>query len=156
MGLTRRCACLAARFTRRVELIAAPITTFEAASRRQALSTAWVGLGLRRHYRSTVGADSSATKKNNPDRSRYVDARSGTVEINSAVATSWATFTAAFTPRRHVINTNSIPFVDNKLPFSLLPITAGTSQLGVYLIIRGDGNTRYSPASGAHKVLITI
>ncbi|PYK31204.1 MAG: hypothetical protein DME57_04585, partial [Verrucomicrobia bacterium] len=67
--------------TRRVELIAAPITPFEAAIKA---GGTFYGLGSAAYvdsYRSTVGGY-DASVKTNPSDSRYVDARAETVEIN--------------------------------------------------------------------------
>src|SRR5439155_19360595 len=72
--------------TRRVELIASPITPFEAAIKA---GGTFYGLGSAAYvdsYRSTTGAY-DANVKTNPSDPRFVDARSGTVEINGSVAT---------------------------------------------------------------------
>ncbi len=72
--------------TRRIELIAAPVTPFEAAIKA---AGTFYGLGSAAYvdsYRSTKGAYNSAVK-DNPADPRYVDSHSGTVEINHAVAT---------------------------------------------------------------------
>ena len=72
--------------TRRVELIAAPITPFEAAIKA---GGTFYGLGSAAYvdsFRSSTGPY-DASVRNNPSDPRYVDALSGTVEINSAVAT---------------------------------------------------------------------
>src|SRR2546423_14474189 len=72
--------------TRRVELIAAPITPFEAAIKA---GGTFYGLGSAAYvdsYRSSTGSyDSNA--RLTPSDPRYADARSGTVEINGSVAT---------------------------------------------------------------------
>src|SRR5437763_16700323 len=72
--------------SRRVELIAAPVTPFEAAIKA---GGTFYGLGSAAYvdsYRSSTGSY-DPNVKTNPNDARYVDARSGTVEINSSVAT---------------------------------------------------------------------
>src|SRR5256714_15482580 len=71
---------------RRIEQISAPITPFEAAIKA---GGTFYGLGSAAYvdsYRSSSGPY-DANVKNNPSDWRYPDARSGTVEINTAVAT---------------------------------------------------------------------
>ena len=68
--------------SRRVELIAAPMTPFEAAIKA---GGTFYGLGSAAYidsYRSTTGSY-DASVKTNPSDPRYPDSRSGTVEINS-------------------------------------------------------------------------
>ena len=109
--------------TRRVELIAAPITPFEAAIKANGT---FYGLGSAAYidsYRSSVGAY-DASVKTNPGDSRYVDSRSGTVEINTSVATIMGDiYGNVYTNGGSVTkNTTSITgIIDNNVPFSLPP-----------------------------------
>src|SRR6266513_5569160 len=72
--------------SRRVELIAAPITPFEAAIKA---GGTFYGLGSAAYvdsFRSTTGVY-NASVKTNPSDPRYVDAQAGTVETNTSIAT---------------------------------------------------------------------
>src|SRR5438270_5224807 len=74
------------QITRRVELIAAPITPFEAAIKA---GGTFYGLGSAAYvdsYRSTTGAYNSSVKTN-PADARYADSQAGTVELSTSVAT---------------------------------------------------------------------
>src|SRR5882762_4001401 len=109
--------------SRRVELVAAPITPFEAAIKA---GGTFYGLGSAAYvdsYRSTTGAYNSSVKTNSSDP-RYVDARAGTVEINGAVATIMGSiFGNVYTNGGTVTkNTSSISgIIDNTVPFTLPP-----------------------------------
>lgn len=137
--------------TRRVELIAAPITPFEAAIKA---GGTFYGLGSAAYvdsYRSTVG-NYDASVKTNPADPRYVDARSGTVEINSAVATIMGNiYGSVYTNGGNVTkNTNSITgIIDNNVPFSLppyyMPDTSSWSYISNPSAV--TGNTTITPPS---------
>src|SRR5947209_17133909 len=73
------------QIARRVELISAPITPFEAAIKA---GGTFYGLGSAAYvdsYRSTAGSYNSSIKTN-PSDPRYADSQAGTVEINTSVA----------------------------------------------------------------------
>ena len=137
--------------TRRVELIAAPITPFEAAIKA---GGTFYGLGSAAYvdsYRSTVGAY-DASVKTNPNDPRYVDARSGTVEINGSTATIMGNiYGNVYTNGGSVTkNTNSITgIIDNNVPFSLppyyMPDTSGWNYIANPSSV--GGNTTISPPS---------
>ena len=135
--------------TRRVELIAAPITPFEAAIKA---GGTFYGLGSAAYvdsYRSTVGAY-DASVKTNPSDPRYVDARSGTVEINSSVATIMGNiYGNVYTNGGTVTkNTSSITgIVDNNVPFSLPPFYMPSTSSWSYVSNPSSvaGNTTINP-----------
>src|SRR5438477_4452569 len=107
--------------SRRVELIAAPITPFEAAIKA---GGTFYGLGSAAYvdsYRSTTGAY-NASVKTDPSDSRYVDARAGTVEINSSIATVMGNiygnlYTNGGTVTKNTASVSGI--IDNNVPFGL-------------------------------------
>jgi hypothetical protein len=109
--------------SRRIELIAAAMTPFEAAIKA---GGTFYGLGSAAFvdsFRSTSGAY-DATVKDNPSDPRYVDSQAGTVEINSAVATIMGSiYGNVYTNGGTVAkNTTSISgIIDNNVPFSLPP-----------------------------------
>ena len=109
------------QISRRVELIAAPVTPFEAAIKANGT---FYGLGSAAYvdsFRSTAGAYNSSVK-DNPSDPRYVDARSGTVEINTAVATIMGSiYGDVYTNGGQITkNTTSIyGVIDNNVPFTL-------------------------------------
>lgn len=111
------------QLARRIELIAAPVTPFEAAIKA---GGTFYGLGSAAFvdsYRSTDGAYDS-TVKDNPSDWRYGDSHSGTVEINSAVATILGSiFGNVYTNGGSVTKkTSSISgIIDNNVPFDLPP-----------------------------------
>jgi hypothetical protein len=135
--------------TRRLELIAAPITPFEAAIKA---GGTFYGLGSAAYvdsYRSTVGAYDSSVKTN-PSDPRYVDARSGTVEINSAVATIMGSiYGSVYTNGGNVTkNTSSITgIIDNNVPFSLPPFYMPDTSSWTYVSNPSSvsGNTTINP-----------
>jgi hypothetical protein len=118
------------QMTRRIEQISAPITPFEAAIKA---AGTFYGLGSAAYidsYRSSAGPY-NPNVKNNPSDPRYVDARSGTVEINSAIATiQGSIFGNLYTNGGVVIKkTSSVSgIIDNNVPFSIndleMPSTA--------------------------------
>jgi hypothetical protein len=112
--------------TRRVELIAAPITPFEAAIK--AVGT-FYGLGdaaMIDSYNSANGAYYFAA--NNPSDPHYSDSRSGNVEIDSAVATiRGMLYGNVATNGGTIVRSNQITgTIDNNVPFSVPPFKMPT------------------------------
>ena len=111
------------QITRRVELIAAPITPFEAAIKANGT---FYGLGSAAYvdsYRSSTGAY-DASVVNNPSDPRYGDSRSGNVEINTSVATIMGTIYGNVYTNGGMITkktTNITGIIDNSVPFNLPP-----------------------------------
>ena len=109
------------QITRRLEQISAPITPFEAAIKA---SGTFYGLGSAAYvdsYRSSVGPYDPSVR-NNPADPRYVDARSGTVEINSAIATIQGNIFGNLYTNGGITTkkTSSVTgVIDNNVPFSL-------------------------------------
>src|SRR6266550_2616487 len=109
------------QITRRVELIAAPITPFEAAIKA---GGTFYGLGSAAYvdsFRSSTGVY-NASVKTNPSDPRYVDSQAGTVEINTSIATIMGSiYGNVYTNGGTVTkNTTSISgIIDNNVPFSL-------------------------------------
>ena len=140
--------------TRRVELIAAPITPFEAAIKA---GGTFYGLGSAAYvdsFRSSTGPYDPSVK-NNPSDPRYVDALSGTVEINSSVATIMGNiYGNVYTNGGNVTkNTSSITgIIDNNVPFSLppfyMPDTSDWSYVPNPTAVTGN-TTINPPASGS-------
>jgi len=118
------------QITRRIEQISAPITPFEAAIKA---GGTFYGLGSAAYvdsYRSSTGPYDSNVR-NNPADPRYIDSQSGTVEIDSAVATIQGTiygnlYTNGGTVTKKTANVSGV--IDNDVPFSLntleMPSTA--------------------------------
>jgi hypothetical protein len=139
--------------TRRVELIAAPITPFEAAIKA---GGTFYGLGSAAYidsYRSSVGAY-DASVKTNPSDPRYVDSRSGTVEINSSVATIMGSiygnvYTNGGTVTKNTTSVSGI--IDNNVPFTLppfyMPDTSSWSYISSPSAVTGN-TTINPPAAG--------
>src|SRR5437016_3830638 len=139
--------------TRRVELIAAPITPFEAAIKA---GGTFYGLGSAAYvdsFRSSTGAY-DASVRNNPNDPRYVDALSGTVEINTAMATIMGSiFGNVYTNGGTVTkNTTSISgVIDNNVPFTLAPFTMPDVSNWSYIpnpTAVGGNTTINAPAAG--------
>jgi len=109
------------QITRRIEQISAPITPFEAAIKA---GGTFYGLGSAAYidsYRSTVGPYDPSVRTN-PADPRYVDARSGTVEINTAVATIQGSifgnlYTNGGTVTKKTASVTGV--IDNNVPFSI-------------------------------------
>jgi len=137
------------QITRRVELIAAPMTPFEAAIKANGI---FYGLGSAAYidsYRSTAGAY-DPNVKNNPSDPRYVDSHSGTVEINSSVATIMGSiYGNVYTNGGTVTkNTTSISgIIDNNVPFTLPPFYMPDTSLWTYVANPSavTGNTTINP-----------
>jgi hypothetical protein len=111
------------QISRRIELISAPMTPFEAAIKA---GGTFYGLGSAAYidsFRSTTGPY-DASVRNNPSDPRYADSQSGTVEINTAVATIMGTiygnvYTNGGTVTKNTTNITGI--IDNNVPFTLAP-----------------------------------
>jgi hypothetical protein len=136
--------------TRRIEQVAAPITPFEAAIKA---GGTFYGLGSAAYvdsFRSTTGPY-DASVRDNPSDSRYGDARSGTVEINTAVASIMGSiYGNVYTNGGNVTKkTGSITgIIDNNVPFTLppfvMPDTSGWNQVASPTLV--TGNTTITPA----------
>ncbi|PYK57751.1 MAG: hypothetical protein DME43_14105 [Verrucomicrobia bacterium] len=111
----------APQLSRRIELIAAPITPFEAAIK---VSGSFYGLGSAAYidsFRSSVGPY-DPTVKTNPSDSRYADSQSGTVEIDNGTATIMGDiygnlYTNGGTATKKTLNVHGT--IDNNVPFTL-------------------------------------
>jgi hypothetical protein len=109
------------QITRRLEQISAPITPFEAAIKA---AGTFYGLGSAAYvdsYRSSVGPY-DPNVKNNPSDARYADSQSGTVEINSAVATIQGNifgnlYTNGGAVTKKTASVSGV--IDNNVPFSM-------------------------------------
>src|SRR5205085_513125 len=100
-------------------------------------------------YRSTTGAYDASVKSNSSD-TRYVDALSGTVEINTSVATIMGSiYGNVYTNGGNVTkNTSSISgIIDNNVPFSLPPYYMPDTSAWSYVSNPSTvgGNTTISP-----------
>jgi len=109
------------QMTRRIELIAAPITPFEAAIK---CVSGFYGLGdaaMIDSYNSANGAYYFCA--NNPSDPHYSDSRSGSVEINSAVATiRGMLYGNVATNGGTIVRTSPITgTIDNNVPFTVPP-----------------------------------
>lgn len=123
------------QIARRVELIAAPLTPFDAAIKA---GGTFYGLGSAAYvdsFRSSSGPY-DANVRSHPTDPRYVDAFSGTVEINTAVATIMGNIYGNVYTNGGTLthNTSSISgIIDNNVPFSLplctMPDTSGWSYV---------------------------
>lgn len=124
------------QITRRIEQISAPITPFEAAIKA---AGTFYGLGAAAYvdsFRSSVGPY-DPNVKTNPADPRYVDAQSGTVEINSAIATIQGSIYGNLYTNGGIVTkkTASVTgIIDNNIPFSLntleMPSTATWNYVG--------------------------
>lgn len=114
------------KITRRVELVAGPITPFEAAIK---CSSTFYGLGDAAQvdsYNSANGAYYFCA--NNPADPHYADSRSGSVEIGSAVATiRGMLYGNVATNGGSIIRSNQITgTIDNNVPFTIPPLKLPT------------------------------
>lgn len=112
--------------TRRIELIAAPLTPFEAAIK--CVST-FYGLGdaaMIDSYNSKNGPYYFCA--NNPSDPHYSDSRSGSVEINSAVATiRGMLYGDVYTNGGTIVRSSQITgTIDNNVPFTVPPFRLPT------------------------------
>src|SRR5437016_1569026 len=111
----------APQLSRRIELIAAPITPFEAAIK---VSGNFYGLGSAAYidsFRSSVGPY-EPTVKTNPSDYRYADSQSGTVEIDNGTGTVMGDiygnlYTNGGTATKKTLNVHGT--IDNNVPFTL-------------------------------------
>ena len=141
------------QITRRIELVAAPMTPFEAAIKA---AGTFYGLGSAAYvdsYRSTTGPY-DASVKTNPNDPRFVDARSGTVEINTAVATIMGNiygnvYTNGGTVTQKTTNITGV--IDNNVPFTLppfrMPDVSNWSYIANPTVVAGN-TTINPPAAG--------
>jgi hypothetical protein len=137
--------------SRRVELIAAPITPFEAAIKA---GGTFYGLGSAAYidsFRSSTGPY-DATVKTNPSDPRYADSQAGTVEIDSSVATIMGYIYGNLYTNGGTVtkNTTSISgIIDNNVPFSLSPFVMPSTSLWNFVSspTAVTGNTNITPAA---------
>jgi hypothetical protein len=142
------------QISRRIELIAAPITPFEAAIKA---GGTFYGLGSAAYvdsYRSTTGAY-DASVKDNPSDPRYPDSHSGTVEIDTAIATIMGSIYGNLYTNAGTITkkTSSIyGIIDNNVPFSLppfyMPDTSSWNFVSNPSVV-GNNTTITPPAAGS-------
>ena len=110
--------------TRRIEQIFAPVTPFEVAIKA---GGTFYGLGSAAYvdsYRSSTGPY-DASVRNNPSHPHYGDSQSGTVQINTTVATVQGNifgnlYTNGGTVTKKTGSVSGI--IDNNVPFSLVPL----------------------------------
>jgi hypothetical protein len=141
------------QITRRIELISAPITPFEAAIKA---GGTFYGLGSAAYvdsFRSSTGPyDPNVV--NNPSDPRYVDSRSGTVEINSSVATiQGAIYGNLYTNGGTITKKTSSIYgiIDNNVPFTLAPFAMPDVSSWSYVAnpaVISDHTTITPPAAG--------
>ena len=125
----------APQITRRIEQISAPITPFEAAIKA---AGTFYGLGSAAYvdsYRSSSGPYDPGVRSN-PADPRYVDSQSGTVEINSAVATVLGNiygnlYTNGGTVTKKTASVSGV--IDNNVPFSLNPLEMPNTSTWYYV-----------------------
>jgi len=139
------------QISRRVELIAAPMTPFEAAIKA---GGTFYGLGSAAYvdsFRSTTGAY-DASVKDNPADSRYGDSHAGTVEINGATATIMGNiygnlYTNGGTVTKKTSSISGI--IDNNVPFTLAPFVMPDTSLWTPIAspTMVSGNTSLTPAA---------
>ena len=137
------------QISRRVELVSAPITPFEAAIKA---GGTFYGLGSAAYidsFRSTTGAYNSSVK-DNPSDPRYGDSRSGTVEINTSVATIMGSiygnvYTNGGTVTKSTTSITGI--IDNNVPFNLPPFYMPDTSSWTYVSNPSAiaGNTTINP-----------
>jgi hypothetical protein len=141
--------------TRRVELIAAPITPFEAAIKSV---TTFYGLGDAAQidsFNSANGAYYFAA--NSPGDPHYSDSRSGNVEINSAVATirGWVYGNVATNGGTIIRSQYITGTVDNNVPFTVPPFKMPTDfpvpQANPNKVPGNSNVTLTPPAAGTQR-----
>ncbi len=145
------------QISRRVELIAAPITPFEAAIKA---GGTFYGLGSAAYvdsFRSSTGVY-NASVKTNPSDPRYVDSQAGTVEINTSIATIMGSiygnvYTNGGTVTKNTASISGI--IDNNVPFSLsafmMPSTSLWNFVSSPTAVTGNTNITPSAAGTAEK-----
>ncbi|MFL6515167.1 MAG: hypothetical protein ACJ8M1_09115, partial [Chthoniobacterales bacterium] len=140
------------QMTRRVELVAAPITPFEAAIK---CSGTFYGLGDAAQidsYNSKNGAYYFAA--NNPADPHYSDSRSGSVEIGSAIATiRGMLYGDLATNGGSIVRSNQITgTIDNNVPINIppfyLPTTLPTPQPSPTRVTNNGNVTITPPTAG--------
>src|SRR5205807_4366452 len=137
------------QLSRRIELVSAPITPFEAAIKA---AGTFYGLGSAAYvdsFRSSAGPY-DPNVRNNPSDPRYVDSQSGTVEINTAIATIQGSiygnlYTNGGTVTKKTASVTGV--IDNNVPFSLntleMPSTAPWNYVSTPTAV--TGNTTIDP-----------
>jgi hypothetical protein len=141
------------QLTRRIEQIAAPMTPFEAAIKA---GGTFYGLGSAAFidsYRSSAGAYDSSVK-DNPADPRYGDSHSGSVEINTSVATIMGSiYGNVYTNGGNVTkkSSNITGTIDNNVPFSLPPFEMPSIATWNYVPTPTavTGNTTITPSVAA-------
>jgi hypothetical protein len=138
-----------AQISRRVELITAPVTPFEAAIKA---GGTFYGLGSAAYvdsFRSSYGPY-DASVRTNPADPRYVDSQAGTVEINTAVATIMGSiygnvYTNGGTVTKNTASISGI--IDNNVPFTLGPFVMPDISAWTFVSSPGmvSGNTTITP-----------
>jgi hypothetical protein len=134
------------QITRRIELVASPITPFEAAIK---CSGTFYGLGDAAYidsYNSANGAYYFAA--NNPSDPHYGDSRSGNVEIGSSVATVRGTiYGNVATNGGTIIRSSQVTgTIDNNVPFTIPPFKMPTDlPLPQSSPTKVNGNTTINP-----------
>lgn len=119
------------QLSRRIELVSAPITPFEAAIKA---GGTFYGLGSAAYvdsFRSSTGPYDPSVR-DNPSDPRYVDARAGTVEINTSVATIMGSiYGNVYTNGGSVTKSTTSIFgiIDNNVPFTLGPFAMPSTTL---------------------------
>jgi hypothetical protein len=119
------------QLSRRIELVSAPITPFEAAIKA---GGTFYGLGSAAYvdsFRSSTGPY-DATVKDNPSDWRYADSQAGTVEINTAVATIMGSIYGNVYTNGGMVtkkSTNISGVIDNNVPFTLAPFVMPSTAL---------------------------
>ena len=141
----------APQMSRRIELIAAAVTPFEVAIK---VGGNFYGLGSAAYidsYRSSVGPYDS-TVKDNPSDPRYVDSRSGSVQLDTGVATVMgAIYGDVYTNGGTVTKktANVMGTIDNNVAFDLpnfyMPSTSGWNYVSTPTAVAG--NTSITPTS---------
>lgn len=139
------------QMNRRVELVIAPLTPFEAAIKAKGT---FYGLGSAAYvdsYRSKNGAYNSNVK-DDPSHPWFLDARSGNVEINSSVATILGAIYGNVYTNGGLITkktTNIYGIIDNNVPFNLenfqMPDVTGWNYVSSPGVV--SGNTTITPPS---------
>jgi hypothetical protein len=137
------------QITRRIEQINAPITPFEAAIKA---AGTFYGLGSAAYvdsYRSSAGPYDPSVKTNLMDP-RYVDSQSGTVEINSAIATIQGNIYGNLYTNGGLVTKKTASVsgvIDNNVPFSLndleMPNTSTWNLIATPTAV--TGNTTIDP-----------
>jgi hypothetical protein len=139
------------QISRRVELIAAPITPFEAAIKA---GGTFYGLGSAAYidsFRSTTGPY-DASVKTNPSDPRYADSQAGTVELDSSVATIMGyiygnVYTNGGTVTKNTTSISGI--IDNNVPFTISPFIMPSTASWNYISSPATvtPNTTITPAA---------